>query len=88
MTDLVFGIFDKSIQIAASSSEELIYAGWDEAHVKTGYRASIKAYKEAGIKNPRKDMSMAEVYDCFSITEAVTMEALPMIIISGCIIRE
>jgi len=28
------------------------------------------------VKNPRQEISMAEVHDCFSITEAVTMEDL------------
>ena len=27
------------------------------------------AFKEAGIKNPREEISMMEVHDCFSITE-------------------
>jgi acetyl-CoA C-acetyltransferase len=44
--------------------------------VEEAYRAGIAAYAEAGIKNPRKEISMAEVHDCFSITEAVTMEDL------------
>ncbi|MDT8358686.1 MAG: thiolase domain-containing protein, partial [Methanomicrobiaceae archaeon] len=34
------------------------------------------AYAEAGIKNPREEISMMEVHDCFSITELVTMEDL------------
>ena len=49
---------------------------YDYTHVEEAYRAGIAAYKEAGIKNPRKEISMAEVHDCFSITEAVTMEDL------------
>ena len=34
------------------------------------------AYEEAGITNPREEISMMEVHDCFSITELVTMEDL------------
>ena len=40
------------------------------------YRAGVAAYKEAGITNPRKEISTAEVHDCFSITEAVIYEDL------------
>ncbi len=69
-------VFVKSVQIALSSGEELMYTNWDGAHVETGCRAGAKAYEEAGIKNPREEISMAEVHDCFSITEAVTMEDL------------
>lgn len=32
--------------------------------------------KEAGISNPRKEISMMEVHDCFSITELVTCKDL------------
>lgn len=66
----------KALQIAASSGEEIGYTKWDGVHVESGYRAGLRAYAEAGIKDPRKEISMAEVHDCFSITEAVTMEDL------------
>jgi len=66
----------KALQIALSSGEELMYTKWDGAHVETTYRGGMRAYKEAGVKNPREEISMAEVHDCFSITEAVTMEDL------------
>ena len=36
----------------------------------------MAAYREAGIKNPRKEISIAEVHDCFSITELTIMEDL------------
>jgi acetyl-CoA C-acetyltransferase len=38
--------------------------------------AAEKAYEEAGIKNPREEVSMMEVHDCFSITELITFEDL------------
>ena len=69
-------VFVKALQIACSSGEEMLYTKWDGSHVETTSRAGIAAYKEAGIKNPREEVSMAEVHDCFSITEAVTMEDL------------
>jgi len=69
-------IYIKALQIAASSGEEVMYTDYDYAHVETTWRAALRAYEEAGINNPREDISMAEVHDCFSITEAVTMEDL------------
>jgi len=66
----------KSLQIAASSGEEAMYTEWDGAHMMTGAAAAVRAYQEAGIKDPRKEISMMEVHDCFSITELVTMEDL------------
>ncbi|MBI2958185.1 MAG: acetyl-CoA acetyltransferase [Chloroflexi bacterium] len=66
----------KSIQIAASSGEELMYNNWDRSHVEPAVRAANKAYEEAGIRDPRAEIRLAEVHDCFSITEAVAMEDL------------
>ncbi|MBI4303226.1 MAG: acetyl-CoA acetyltransferase [Chloroflexi bacterium] len=69
-------VYVKALQIAASSGEEQMYTDYDYTHVETTTRAAVRAYAEAGIKNPRQEISMAEVHDCFSITEAVTMEDL------------
>lgn len=69
-------VYIKSLQIAVSSGEEMWYTDYDYTHAETSYRAGIRSYKEAGIKNPREEISMADVHDCFSITEAVTMEDL------------
>jgi acetyl-CoA C-acetyltransferase len=38
--------------------------------------AAKRAYREAGITDPRRELSLMEVHDCFSITELVTMEDL------------
>ncbi len=69
-------VYIKALQIAATSGEEQSYTDYDYTHVETTTRAAARAYQEAGIKNPREEISMAEVHDCFSITEAVTMEDL------------
>ncbi len=66
----------KALQIALSSGQEVGYNEWDGDHFMTTTKCSTKAYEEAGIKDPRKEISMMEVHDCFSITELVTMEDL------------
>jgi acetyl-CoA C-acetyltransferase len=68
-------VYIKSLQISASSGIEMLYDD-DWTHVESTTHAAAAAYREAGIKNPREEISMAEVHDCFSITEAVTMEDL------------
>ncbi|MBW2558609.1 MAG: acetyl-CoA acetyltransferase [Deltaproteobacteria bacterium] len=65
----------KALQLSLSNGTELAY-NWDGAHFVTTSKASTAAYKEAGIKNPRDEISMMEVHDCFSVTELVTMEDL------------
>jgi acetyl-CoA C-acetyltransferase len=66
----------KAIQLAVSNGWELQGSGWDGSYFHTTRIAAAKAYKEAGIINPRKQVSLMEVHDCFSITELVTMEDL------------
>ncbi len=66
----------KSLQVSVSSGVEAQFTSWDGAHFMTTRVAATKAYEEAGIKDPRKEISMMEVHDCFSITELVTMEDL------------
>lgn len=66
----------KALAISDSSGEEAMYSNWDGAHFVTTRKAATAAYEEAGIKNPREEISMMEVHDCFSITEFVTMEDL------------
>ncbi len=66
----------KALQLALSSGEEMGYNAWDGSHFVTTLKCSKKAYEEAGITDPREEISMMEVHDCFSITELVTMEDL------------
>ena len=66
----------KALQVSVSSGEEALFTDWDGAGMLTTRRAAVKAYEEAGIKNPREEISMMEVHDCFSITEFATMEDL------------
>ena len=66
----------KALQLALSSGEEMGFNDWAGDHFMTTTKASTMAYKEAGITDPRKEISMMEVHDCFSITELVTMEDL------------
>src|SRR6201996_730690 len=66
----------KALQLALSNGLESQHNSWDGSYFHTARIAAKRAYDEAGIKNPREDVSMMEVHDCFSITELVTMEDL------------
>jgi acetyl-CoA C-acetyltransferase len=66
----------KALQLSVSNGWELQGSGWDGSYFKTTRIAAQKAYAEAGISDPRKQLSLTEVHDCFSITELVTMEDL------------
>jgi acetyl-CoA C-acetyltransferase len=66
----------KAMQLGLTSGAELMYSDWDGTYVKTGQECAARAYQEAGVKNPREELSLIEVHDCFSITELVTYEDL------------
>ena len=66
----------KALQLSISNGVEASHSSWDGAHTMTTRLASQKAYAEAGITNPVKELGMIEVHDCFSITELVVMEDL------------
>lgn len=66
----------KALQISTSNGWELQGGGWDGSYFHTTRIAAQKAYAEAGITDPRKQLSLTEVHDCFSVTELVTMEDL------------
>lgn len=66
----------KALQLAASNGLEAQHNSWDGSHFVTTRKCAERAYKEAGISNPREQISLFEVHDCFSITELVTMEDL------------
>ena len=49
---------------------------WDFVHFPENVRAGQAAYREAGITNPRDEIDMAIVHDCFTITELIIAEDL------------
>jgi len=67
-------IWVKAMQIALSSGQEFMYQSWDGTHIISTEVAANRAYAEAGIKNPREELSVLQLHDCFSITEMVTYE--------------
>jgi acetyl-CoA C-acetyltransferase len=52
------------------------HQSWDGSHTLTTPLAARRAYAEAGIRQPREQIDLIEVHDCFSITELVLMEDL------------
>jgi acetyl-CoA C-acetyltransferase len=69
-------IYVKSLQICQGPREGFMNPAYDYAHVEETRRAGAAAYAEAGIKDPAKEISCAEVHDCFTITELTIMEDL------------
>ena len=66
----------KAVQLSVSSGVESTTDQWDGSFVRNTRRAAANAYREAGLNDPREQLGLIEVHDCFSITELVTMEDL------------
>lgn len=66
----------KSMQLSASNGVEMSHSSWDGSYTMNTRKASQLAYAEAGIEDPKQEISMTEVHDCFSITELIVMEDL------------
>ena len=66
----------KALQLAPSNGLEMSNTSWDGSYLLTTRVAAKRAYQEAGITDPRAEISMMEVHDCFSVTELVVMEDL------------
>ncbi len=69
-------MYVKALQVVAGPAHSEKHQSYDFTCVEETKRAAIAAYAEAGITNPRKQISLAEVHDCFSITELMLYEDL------------
>ncbi len=69
-------IYAKALQLSLTPSTGIGHQSWDGVHLESTRVPGIKAYEEAGIKNPREEINLMEVHDCFSISELITCESL------------
>jgi acetyl-CoA C-acetyltransferase len=69
-------LYIKALSFAAGSGSGLIDPGYDYTHFPECEAAAQDAYQQAGITEPRQQLAMAEVHDCFTPTELVLMEDL------------
>ncbi len=67
-------IFIKALAFAAGPAEGYYSQDYDFTTFPEVVASAQDAYKQAGITNPREEISMAEVHDCFTPTELVLME--------------
>jgi acetyl-CoA C-acetyltransferase len=69
-------VFIKAITVDSGPAEDYTRNDAGLIHFEETIHAARRAYEEAGIENPAKEISMAEVHDCFSSTELITYEDL------------
>ncbi|NRG43775.1 acetyl-CoA acetyltransferase [Bacillus sp. CRN 9] len=69
-------MYVKALSIAAGPGDGRLRQDYDFTTIKENVAAAAAAYAQAGIKNPRTEIDMAEVHDCFTPTELVIYEDL------------
>lgn len=66
----------KGLALANGAGQAVLQPEYDFIHIPETVAAGQAAYKEAGIKNPRSEVDVAVVHDCFTITELLICEDL------------
>jgi len=69
-------IYVKAMQITVGARQGAMRQDYDFVHIEENIIGSRQAYAAAGVKDPRKEISIAEVHDCFSIHEMIVYEDL------------
>jgi len=66
----------KGLGLTCGAFQGLQQVTYDFVHFDENVAAAEAAYEEAGITNPRQEIDLAEVHDCFTITEVIVCEDL------------
>ena len=69
-------IYIKALAITVGARQGCMRQDYDYVHIEENVIASRTAYDQAGIKDPRKELSLAEVHDCFTCHELILYEDL------------
>jgi acetyl-CoA C-acetyltransferase len=66
----------KALSVVAGNGSGLQDPSYDYTHFPEVAASAVDAYRQAGITDPRSELAMAEVHDCFTPTELVLTEDL------------
>jgi acetyl-CoA C-acetyltransferase len=69
-------VYLKGMAFVAGAGDGLGSEGYDFTTFPEVVSAATQAYAQAGVTDPRKEIALAEVHDCFTPTELVLMEDL------------
>jgi acetyl-CoA C-acetyltransferase len=67
-------VFIKALSFVAGPAEGYYSQAYDFTTFPEVVASAQDAYKQAGVRDPRNEISMAEVHDCFTPTELILME--------------
>jgi acetyl-CoA C-acetyltransferase len=69
-------LYVKGLSFVAGNGSGLLDPDYDYTTFPEVVRCAADAYQQAGVTDPRHQLAMAEVHDCFTPTELVLMEDL------------
>ena len=69
-------LFVKALSFIAGPAAGPIDPDYDDTTFPEVVASAADAYRQAGVKDPRAELAMAEVHDCFTPTELILMEDL------------
>ena len=69
-------LYVKALSLVAGPASGLARQDYDFTTFPEVVASAAEAYKQAGVTDPRSQVAMAEVHDCFTPTELVLMEDL------------
>jgi acetyl-CoA C-acetyltransferase len=69
-------LYVKALSLVAGNGSGLTDPAYDYTTFPEVARSAADAYAQAGVTDPRSELAMAEVHDCFTPTELVLMEDL------------
>ena len=69
-------IYIKALSSVAGDGKGLSDPGYDYTTFREAADCAREAYAQAGIRDPRHELAMAQVHDCFTITELILCEDL------------
>ncbi len=69
-------LYIKGLSFIAGNGSGLLDPAYDYTHFPEIEACVKDAYAQAGVTDPRREIALAEVHDCFTITELVLMEEM------------
>jgi acetyl-CoA C-acetyltransferase len=69
-------LYVKALALTAGPGQGLLDPAYDFTTFPEVVASAQEAYRQAGVTDPRAELAMAEVHDCFTPTELVLMEDL------------
>jgi len=69
-------LYVKAMSVVSGAADGSIDPGYDFTTFPEVVASAQEAYRQAGVTDPQREVGMAEVHDCFTVTELILMEDL------------